>query len=409
MIPVPCLKPTGSFSLRIFRGACFAALALALIGRPSSGLAQTESSQAKAPASWGSLDIGVQGAGWQSNSSSADPDDGWEVLTPLTLSANPWNGGKIFAQTEYAAGNYTDSVAGPETLSLRHFSDTVVGLEANFKSFNLPSLVSVGVNIPTGNPAWETQQTNSIVPTEFIDSDYRGRGFGTSLLYGLSLQAGGEQFGLAVGYMYAGAFNPFYGQGGSTAEQLKLGDSAFLSLNHLADHGGGQSDVIRLSAFYFLPTQVNGSNLLEMGPNLNASYGWMNPKAFSFEAGVQYFLPTKQAINGQLVSDSNGSLGTRFYLTPSYVFGDFALQARAKYILANDYPTSNILLYDGGGFLLGLEPTYQLKLDAASHLKFSAGYDFVVWENAASNSIPGDRVNLEYGHWTFGTHYEVNL
>jgi hypothetical protein len=405
MIPAPCLKPTVPFLLRVFRGARFAVLALALIGRPSPALAQTGNSPDKTPVAWGTLDFGVQGVGWESNSSPSYPDNGWELLTPLTLSAIPWSGGKIFAQTEYAAGNYTDSVAGTETLSLRHFSDTVVGLEANFKSFNLPSLVSVGVNIPTGDSAWETQQSNSIVPTEFIDSDYRGRGFGTSLLYGLSLQAGGEQFGLAAGYMYTGAFNPYYGQVGSTTEQLKLGDSAFLSMNRLADHGGGQSDVIRVSVFYFLPTQENGTNLLQMGPNLNASYGWTNPKAFSFEAGVQYFLPTQQAVNGQLVSGSNDSLGTRFYLTPSYAFGDFNLQARVKYILANDFSGA---LYDGGGFLLGLEPSYQLKLDAASHLKFSAGYDFVLWQNGSYDSL-GNRVNVEYGHLTFGTHYEVSL
>ena len=397
MSQVPLLKPKVPFLFRTLRATWFAALALS--GGFSSLLAQP-------PASWGTLDIGAQGVGWQSNSSPAYPDNGWEVLTPLTLSAVPWSGGRVFAQTEYAAGNYTDSAVGPETTSLRHFSDTVLGLETNFKSFNLPSLISVGINIPTGDPAWETQESNSTVPTEFIDSDYRGRGFGTSLLYGLSFQAGGEQFGMAAGYMYTGAFNPYYGQV-IAATQLKLGDSAFLSLNRLAEHGGGQSDVIRLSAFYFLPTQVNGTNLLEMGPNLNASYGWSNPKAFSFEAGAQYFLPNRQAINGQLVSGSNDSLGTRFYLTPSYAFGDFTLQARAKYILANNYSTTDSL-YDGGGFLLGLEPSYQLKLDASSHLKFSAGYDFVFWKDG-SYDILGDRVNVEYGHLTLGTYYEVNL
>ncbi len=400
MIAAQYLKPTVQFFLRNLHGVSFALLAIVFFGCLTSVLAQTENPPAKAPAPWGTLDLGVQGVGWQSNSPL--PDNGWEVLTPLTLSVIPWNGGRVFAQTEYAAGNYTDSQDGTtETISLRHFSDTVLGLQTDFKSFDLPSILSVGINIPTGNSAWETQQTNSIVPTEFIDSDYRGRGFGTSLLYGLSLQAGGEQFGLAAGYMYTGAFNPYYGEVGSPAEQLKLGDSVFLSLNRLADHGGGQSDVIRLSAFYFLSTKLDGSNLLTMGPNLNASYGWSNPKAFSFEVGGQYFLPT------QMVSQSNGSLGTRFYLTPSYAFGDFTVLAQVKYILANDYPIGNSF-YDGGGFLLGLEPSYQLKLDASSHLKFSVGYDFIVWQNADTDQQL-NRVNVDYGHWTFGTHYEVSL
>ncbi len=351
------------------------------------------------PVYWGSLDVGVQGVGWQA--SSALPDNGTEFLTPLTLSAIPWKGGKIFAQTEYAVGSYTDSQAGTETLSLQHLSDTVLGLETDFKSFNLPSLLSLGINIPTGDPAWETEETYSIVPTEFIDSDYKGRGFGTSLLYGLSLQAGGEQYGIAAGYMYTGAFNPYYGQVGTPAEQLKLGDSTFLSLNRVADHGGGQSDVLRFSAFYFLPTTVNGSSLLTMGPNLNASYGWTNPKALSFDAGVQYFLPT------QMTGSANASLGTRFYLTPSYAFGDFAVAGRVKYILANDYPTSSYF-YDGGGFLLGIEPSYRLKLDASSQLRFFAGFDYVVWQNADIDQQLG-RVAVDYAHWTFGTHYEVSL
>ncbi len=407
MIPTAFMKQKVSFLLRSLRGFCFVVLVLALFGKDSLLLAQAEDSPAKTPVPWGTLDIGAQGVGWETNSSPSFPDNGWELLTPLTLSAIPWTGGRIFAQTEYAAGDYTDSADGTETLSLRHFSDTVLGFETDFKSFNLPSLLSVGINIPTGDPAWETEQSNSIVPTEFIDSDYRGRGFGTSLLYGLSLQAGGEQFAMAAGYMYTGAFNPYYGQVGSLTEQLKLGDSVFLSLNRLVNHSGGQSDVIRLSAFYFLPTQLNGSNLLEMGPNLNASYCWSNPKAFSFEAGAQYFLPTQSAVNGQLVSGSNDSLGARFYLTPSYAFGDFTLLGRAKYILANDYPESDPL-YDGGGFLLGLEPSYRLKLDASSHLKFSAGYDFVLWQNGSYDSL-GDRVNVEYGRLTLGTYYEVSL
>jgi hypothetical protein len=379
--------------------------AMVFCGALSPVLAQTDGSPAKSSPSWGTIDVGAKYVGWQSNSPL--PDNGWEVLTPLTLSAVPWSGGRVYAQTEFAAGNYTDSVAGTETLTLRNFSDTVVGLEANFKNFSVPSLLNIAVNIPTGNPAWETQQSRSMIPTEFIDSDYRGRGFGMSLLYGLSLPAGGQQFGIAAGYMYTGAFNPYYGQPGFQTEQLKLGDSVFLSVNRAADQGGGQSDFIRLSAFYFLPTQEDGSNLLQMGPNLNASYGWSNPKAFSFEAGAQYFLPTEQAVNGQLVPGSNGSLGTRFYLYPSYAFGDLTVLARAKYILANDYPASNAF-YDGGGFLLGLEPSLQFKLDTRSSLRFSTGYDFVLWQNGAYDSL-GSRVNLEYGYWTFGTYYEVNL
>jgi hypothetical protein len=368
-------------------------------------MGQTENPPVAAPVTWGSLDVEEKYVGWESSSPLSYPDNGSEFLTPLTLSVFPWNGGRIYAQSEYAVGSYTDSLNGTETISLNDLSDTVVGLETEFKSFSLPSLLNVGFNLPTGDSSWETQQSNSIVPTEFIDSDYRGRGFGMSLLYGLSFPAGKEQYGAAVGYLYSGAFNPYYGQ----SQQLKLGDSVFISLNHASDHGDGQSDVVRVSAFYFLPTQQDGTNLLQLGPNLNASYGWSNPKAFSFEAGTQCFLPAQQAVNGQLSGPSQELYGPRFYFNPSYVFGDFTLAGQAKYILSNGFsPGDNSGLYDGGGWLVGLEPSLLVKLDARSGLKFSAGYEYVFWQDG-DNDSSGNRVNVEYGHWSFGTDYEVTL
>ncbi len=359
--------------------------------------------EAPAKAFWGSIDLGAQYVSWDSN---ALPG-GSEFLVPLTLSVIPWKDARIYGQTQFASGNYMGAESGTGTDNLTNLTDSVIGLETGFESFNLPSLLNVGINLPTGDPAWETKQTGSVIPTEFIDSDYRGRGFGLSFLYGVSLQAGSEQYGVAVGYLYSGAFNPSYGEG-VPAVQLKLGDSTFLSVNRVADHGNGESDIIRLSAFYFLPTQLDGSNLLEMGPNLNASFAWKNPKAFSFEAGGQYFLPTQNAVPGtsQLATEPNNSLAPRFYFYPSYAFGDFLVSARAKYVLANGYPSSDFVNYDGGGWLLGLEPTLRLKLDSSSSLRVSAGYDYVVWDNV--NTSVG-QVNIDYSHWTFSTHYEVNL
>jgi hypothetical protein len=289
------------------------------------------------------------------------------------------------------------------------FSDTVAGLEADFRSFNLPSLLNIGFNIPTGNPAWETQQSASIIPTEFIDSGYRGRGFGMSALYGLSLPAGGEEYGIAAGYLYSGAFNPTYGQvvpAELANEQLKLGDSVFLSLNRVAAHGKDQSDILRFSAFYFLPTQVNGQDLLQMGPNLNASYSWLNSGAFSFEVGGQYFFP-QLSVPNQTQLASNEALGTRFYLYPSYAFGNFTLAARAKYILPNGEPQSGVF-YDGGGYLLGLEPSLRLKLDQGSTLRFSLSLDTVTSLGGGYDAV-GNRVDIQYGYCSFGTDYEVHL
>jgi hypothetical protein len=325
---------------------------------------------------------------------------------PLTLSVVPWKDARFYGQTQFADGNYTDSVSGTETFNLSSLTDTVVGLEAGFDSFSLPSIVNIGVNLPTGDPSWEFKQSGSIIPTEFIDSDYRGRGFGLSFLYGLSLKAGAEQYGVAAGYLYSGAFNPDYGLWTGNIP-LKLGDSTFLSLNRVVDHGDGQSDILRLSAFYFLPTQAEGTDLLQMGPNVNASFAWNNPQAFSFEVGGQYFLPAQNEANGVLVTEPDTSLAPRLYLYPSYAFGDFNLLGRVKYILANGYPQSN-QLYDGGGYLFGLQPSVKFKLDASSALCFSAGFDYVLWQNGGYD-VSGNRVDLAYAHWTFGTHYEVNL
>jgi len=347
------------------------------------------------------IDLGAKYVGWGSSYSVATPYDGSEILTPLTVSAVPWKGGNFYAQTEFAHGDYTDSFNGsPETFSLSTLSDTVVGLSTNFNSFAVPSILNLAVNIPTGDPTWENKQSNSIVPTEFIDSDYRGRGWGLSAFYGLSLPAGSEQYGAAAGYLYSGAFNPNYGA--APPEQLKLGDSAFLSLNRIADRGNGQTDVLRLSAFFFLPTQIGGADSITMGPNLNASYGWSNPKAFSFEAGVQYFMSAQIVSTGQ-----QASLGTRFYATPSYAFGDLTLAGRVKYVLSNGNPADNPL-YFGGGWLAGLEPSYRLKLDSSSDLRFSASFDYVNVSNAGPDSS-GNLEDVSYGHWTFGTNYEVSL
>ncbi len=350
------------------------------------------------------LALGEQLEAWDANSS--QPYDGWEIWTPLTVWASPWKGVRLYGQTEFGQGNYTDSLYGPETQTLTNFTDSVAGFEASFNSFNLPSILNVAFNIPTGDPSWETRQTNSIIPTEFIDSRYRGRGFGMSAFYGFSMPAGKDQYALALGYMYAGAFNPNYGLG-AQAEQLKLGDAMFLSMNRVVDQGGGQSDILRLSAFYFLPTLQDGQNLLQMGPNINASYTWSNPKGFSCEAGGQYFFANQQGVNGQLQTEPYNSYGPRFYLRPSLGLGNLSLGVRMKYILGNGYPESDPF-YDGGGFLVGAGPSYLLPLDGASTLKLTAGFDYVAAHHYALDAAM-DRVDMDYTHWTLGTTYEVRL
>ena len=353
----------------------------------------------------GQLDLGAQYVGWNSNY--VQPFNGWELWAPLSLSFKLDPGIGIYAQTEYGLGNYTDSFGGnTETIQLNNFSDSVIGTEISFKSFSVPSILNIGINLPTGDQTWETKQIASSIPTDFINSRYRGRGLGVSAMYGFSVPAGSANIGMAVGYSYGGTFDPTSGSAVDTG-QLKLGDALFVAFNHVQPFSGNQSQIIRMSSFYFLSTQQSGSNIYQAGPNINASYSWINPAAFSFDLGAQYYFPAQIPTNGQLVTEPQDSLGPRLYLSPSYVFGDLTVAGVAKYVLPNGYGISDTF-YDGGGFLFGIEPSYRLKLDDASALKFAAGYDSIIALNAALDAN-GVKTNVLYNYWTFGTSYEVKL
>ncbi len=362
---------------------------------------------ALAPAGAGELNLGVQFDSWTSNYVS--PFNGWEILTPLSVSFKPVSDVSLYGQAEFGNGSYTDSVGSAETRNLTALSDTVVGGEFHFKSFSLPSLLNVALNLPTGDSTWEAKQVASNIPTEFIDSRYRGRGFGASALYGLSFPTGSGEFGAAAGYLYSGVFNPSYAQNVPQTD-LKLGDSVFLALNHVQAYADNQVETFRLSSYFSLPTQGNGANLLQVGANFNASYGWSNPKAFSLEVGAQAWLPSKRLdSNQQFTTEPHNSFGPRFYVSPSYSFGDFALTGQVKAILPNDYaPGDPSYLYDGGGWLYELEPSYRIKLDGVSSLRIFAAFDYVAWENMGQ-AADGSRVKVIYNLWTLGTHYEVKL
>jgi hypothetical protein len=346
----------------------------------------------------GLLDLGAQYQDWTTNVTS--PTQGHEFLVPLTLSVDPWKDVNFYAQSEFADDQYIDPINGTQNLS--DISDTVVGGKVGFKSFSLPSFVDIGVNIPTGNQAWETETQQANIPAEFVDYRYTAKGFGLSGIYGIALPAGATQYGIGAGYYYTGALNPF-----SNSFNLKLGDSVFLSVNCVTTFEANQVQAITLSGYYFLPTLEQNQDFLWMGPNFNLSYSWTNPTAFSFEAGVQYFLSAQTQVNGQWEAEAHNSLGSRFYLDPAWAFGDFVLTGRVKYVLANGYDPSD-LSYDGGGLLLGIGPSYQFHLDSRSSLKLSASYDNITADGAGADA-QGNRVNIIYNRWTAGADYEIKL
>jgi hypothetical protein len=353
------------------------------------------------------LNVGVQFQGWNSNY--LQPFNGYEIWAPLNCNFKLNPDISLYGQTEYGMGSYTSSLGGDtQTLNLNDISDTILGTEIHFKSLGQSSLVNVEFNIPTGNQSWETEQIPANIPTEYIDTRYRGRGFGVNALYGLSFPSGSGEFGAAAGYAYAGAFNPSYGLNANLTSQLKLGDALFLALDHVQPFTGNQTETISLSAFQSFPTQEGGQDVYELGTNFNASYKWANPKAFSFEVGGQAWLPGQLAdSNGNLTSEPFNYLGPRFYLNPSYAFGDFVVAGRAKYIFPNGYTYGNAY-YDGGGFLFGIEPSIVFKLGSDSGLKFFTSFDDVIQRNAAPD-INDNLTNVIYNRWTFGSNYEVKL
>ena len=356
----------------------------------------------------GSVSLGEELTAWTTNYSASFPFNGSELLTPLAFDYRPDSSFGLYGQSEFAHGDYTDSTGQVTTTNmLNFFSDTVIGTELHFQSLSLPALLNVGLNLPTGDTGWETKQIASNIPTEFVDSRYRGRGFGVSALYGLAFPSGGGEFGAAVGYMYAGAFNPGYGVG-LPAGPLKLGDSVYLSLNHVQASNDNQTEIIRLTSFVSLPTQNNGQNIYQLGPNFNASYSRIDTKALSFEAGIQYWLPGQRPdTSGNLVAESYPYYGARFYLNPSYSFGDFSLGAQLKYVLPNGYPTSDAF-YDDGGFLAGIQPSYLLKLDNVSNLKITGSYDYIAWMNRGRDASQ-NLTNVIYNYFTFEASYELKL
>jgi len=354
----------------------------------------------------GRLDLGLEYQGWSSNYQLSY--SGWEILVPFSLSYEVAKGIKLYGVTEYASGHYTDQFISGQETALNNLSDTVLGADIHFNSFSLPALLNVAVNLPTGEPSWEAKQQNGGLPPQFVDSRYRGRGFGVNAVYGLSFPTGNGEIGATAGYMYSAAFNPNYDLMPFTGP-LKLSDSLFLAFNHYLPFKSGEFQVIRLSGYYSMATQENGVDSFQMGPNLNASYSWNDPAAFSFELGGQYYFSSKrpETAGGPLVTESQVYYAPRLYLAPSYSFGQFNLGGMVKYILANGYGI-NDSLYNGGGLLLSLRPGLNLPLDGISSLRISGSFGEIIAHNEGWDAS-FNRADAYYYRWTLGTNYEIKI
>jgi hypothetical protein len=227
-------------------------------------------------------------------------------------------------------------------------------------------------------------------------------------MYGISFPSGSTELGAALGYSYSGSFNPG-SISGTPAQDLKIGDTYFLSLTHVTTFTGNQRQYFRFSGFMFSPTQIGGANGYQEGINLNGSYSWVDPKGLSIDMGAQYFFGAQRPdTTGTLTAESSPYYAPRFYVAPSLALGDLNLAGTVKYILPNNYAYSTGYS-EGGGLLAGLEPSLKFPLDGTSDLRFNAGYDFIIHHNAGLASDGVTLVEAYYNLFTFGATYEIRL
>jgi hypothetical protein len=361
----------------------------------------------------GQANLGVQYDGW--NAATTLPFNGSEIFIPFSISYGVDPHWYLSGQTSFASGSYTDSLAGTETLDLTALTQSVVTSDYYFTDFGVNNMFEVSLTMPTGDPSWETEEVASNIPTIFINTRYQSEGWGLSGLYAISFPAGKNlEYGLSAGYSYTGPYDPGYGD--LTGVQLKMGDSMFLALNRVESFAANQSGTFRFSAMAFLPTTENGQNDFQLGPNLTASYTYYDPQGISWSLGAllysfaqRYFYnPGGYNIPPAVVygQEPYGSLGQRFYFSPSYIWGNLTLSGLIQYVTADGYPINDYSgLYNGGGFVFGLTPTYLLNLDAVSALSFNGGYDFII----AHDGSAGFTQDVDYNYWTLGATYQVKI
>ncbi|HVM32969.1 MAG TPA: hypothetical protein VMU88_07530, partial [bacterium] len=140
----------------------------------------------------GYLSLGLRYDGWATTNTLL-PINGAEFSVPFSTKFKLDDNIGFFAQANFMAANYTGETGSSlaYTYNPSNFSDSVIGTDIHFDSFGLSSLLDVSVNLPSGNQDWETNQVGANIPTQFIDSRYRGRGLGFNAMYALAIPSGG--------------------------------------------------------------------------------------------------------------------------------------------------------------------------------------------------------------------------
>lgn len=182
---------------------------------------------------------GLQYNSWETENTVL-PFNGSEFQVPFYISYAPnadWN---LYAQTAFTSGSYTDSLYGTQTLNISALTSTTVGTQVCFKTFGVPSMLELGLTMPTGDPSWENREIASNIPSIFLNSRYQDEGWGVSGLYGLSFPSGEKvKYGVALGYYYLGPYDPVYED--TLNNQFKIGDSLMLALNRVEAYSQTQA------------------------------------------------------------------------------------------------------------------------------------------------------------------------
>lgn len=347
-----------------------------------------------APVQIGTLTLGASVGLWNVNY--ADPTNGAEFLFPVSASANLTSDIALSASTNYLVGAY--QYQGGNTLDLSDLSDTSIAVQYGFKTLDLDTVLSETVNVPTGRPSWTSQDSGTDLPTILVDPRYSAANLSFNTLFAVSVPVDSSKWGLGAGYV----LNTDYNSNGGLAVDpvdVRPGDSLYFNLNRVTPTGGNQSDIFQTSIYFSFVTTESGIPFTCPGPNINFSYAWNNPAAFSFEVGSQFYLPGQTAVNGVLTPDPTYSMGPRVYWKPSYVIDDLTLAGQAKYVFPNGYDSSN-LNYVEGGLLLSLGPAYNLKVDGQAFLTLTASYNFIDALGGGFDAA-GNRVDLLYNYYNF--------
>jgi hypothetical protein len=367
------------------------------------GAGSTLAGGASIAAAKSDINLGTEYHTWSSNFQA----EGYETLMPLSFAFLSQNGKfQVTASTAFVQGHYVtkDLGYGGSQFNGNRLTDSLlgVGFSQPIGSFN--SALVVQANLPTGDKRWETIENSSSVPVIFESSRYRGQGFGINAIYGLGKDLGSGWNGMVSGgYLYSSSVDS-----GMDWGKVQLGSYAVLGLSIARKT---EMSMFRLKATEYLTQDTKAGStaiyrapsdtVLELHGEIGKSTRFLLDAAYSLYGKAELLQPVVG-----LTQESENSFGDRFYFHPSLEYGvSSKLQMSTgftfKTIAANEYPADNSL-YNGGGYLWGVDQGVKWWMGKNVYTKFSVGYNRITNKDAALDSA-GRLTNVTYDDVSCGT------